>query len=735
MRVRYFYLLLIISWLVPLLSFSQDSWKTRYYYSTSSPSELNTNSLERLDSLFKHYYTTKEQSELKNYSRKEYREFVYRVNYFIENINSSGRVFYNNDISDYLNSLKDFLLSDMDEKDRVKVLLTNYPSFNAFTNDFGFIYINIATLTYVHSEEELLALLAHELSHFLLKHTHSFESYSKELAKKEFSKDEYEMIQMHTYSKSKEYEADVEAFKLLASKGIDLKKALRLYVKLKYHIDPCFAYQKQLPYFGIEDKFVRNHIKNCKQNHQFLYERINPFDTDSSFTHPEIDNRILRLDSFILVLDNYIVTYNANKVRFYDAQNEAKNLLVKSYIEYGWYYKALDLVLKLRNSDPDNKEYIIDFAKILTLITQSKYDASPYSQILNDEGNVYLDSAYLFFKEHVLSFNALEFNIISLFAIKEMRKKYDITYLDRSYKFLYDFLFRNNKQLFESVNSELNYKDPLSLKKSIIDPYDLHDPKKKSEVVLLEKEIEDEESIYIPTNTYSSFKKLLVYYISNFPIDTIESEFIESSRPDLDKFFDLLSSENGSTSFDSWETSIFKKPIHQKSTDFDVEAKSALVQTRSLYFKGKKRPEFKIIESLKVEKRIEMVLTSNNGYHWQYSNISSKSRTISDAYMHYCLVQWITDQILREGFSYSSVDEQIERFRNETGIRYLIVNLNLVQEKSFLSLKSYETLSYNIYFDLETGGIAYISIIGSKHRPNKALLGQLLYLSEYYKNK
>ena len=105
----------------------------QFYSSLESHKSLEISSSDRIDSLYQLY--------LKEHNINEdngaYEEFIYDYNFFLEKLNKSGKVFSGDELSVYLNRLKDEILVDHPKKDLIQVYLTNFDQLNAFTNDFG----------------------------------------------------------------------------------------------------------------------------------------------------------------------------------------------------------------------------------------------------------------------------------------------------------------------------------------------------------------------------------------------------------------------------------------------------------------------------------------------------------------------------------------------------------------------------------------------------------------------
>jgi hypothetical protein len=164
--------------------FAQELNLSQFYSSSHPHSSLSTSSKDRLDSLYTAY--------LKEHHIEEdngtYEDFIYDYNFFLEKLNKSGKVFSGDELTVYLNGLKDELLASHPKKESIKVYTTNFDQLNAFTNDFGNVYVNVATIAKMDSEMKLRVILAHEIAHVLMRHSYEMASLDNRFSKENIEK-------------------------------------------------------------------------------------------------------------------------------------------------------------------------------------------------------------------------------------------------------------------------------------------------------------------------------------------------------------------------------------------------------------------------------------------------------------------------------------------------------------------------------------------------------------------
>ena len=713
--------------LLPCSLFAQSELES-FYQSSYLPPELNERSADRLEQLFQHY---EEKSDLRNsLSSKNYERFVYRSNYFIEKLNRSGSVFYNDTITNYLNGLKDFLLEGNPLKDEVKIYLTKQSSFNAFASDFGKVYVNVTVLARLRNEEELLALLAHEIAHIALQHTHEFEEFKRTVKKDQWkTKEDFLVLQRHKFSRSQEAEADQYGFDLLRKRGVNLEKAARLLDHLEFDLDPIHSGDWDPSLFAGDHPSVMAFWNLASGNIQDLHKSIVP-KGDSLSTHPSAAKRKDSVSNLLAEGDKNL-NASRNQTTFNYLKPLATKLMLNSYLISERYVEGLQEVMQLRKKDPDDPFLIKTQAKLLTLFCQERYENSPFNQFLNRSGASYSDTAFMRRKEVIYSLNSLELNLLSLISVQRLRKQYDIPYLDRTYFYLLTFLYKNNDFLFMAENGKLFFREKSYLHKGNvrIDIPEISVGLNEDEKETYDRMI-DYGMVYIEPGTVKRSLLFLKHYVETYPLDDADRAHIKTYKAKRDGYDNTLTiNQFGISVLPTSALKRFYRGKFKKSRVFDVNGPTAIVQSSNLFLTRFARGYFtNHKKSLDLERRIMALVDTIPQFHTNYSNLNLNELSVSDINRHYVFNQWIRERFRLDDMIYSRVDEEMQEIKKELDLKYLIYNVNVASRGHGLSLGNFAALSYVIYFDLENEGVAYVSSIASRQRPNDQMFKQLLYL-------
>ena len=103
--------------------------------------------------------------------RKTKLRFLAQSNFIIDQILLSGRILFNDPVSDYINKVADTLLADNPVlRSQLSFYVSKSPSVNAFSTDKGIIIVNLGLIAQLENEAQLAYVLAHEIVHFAKKH-------------------------------------------------------------------------------------------------------------------------------------------------------------------------------------------------------------------------------------------------------------------------------------------------------------------------------------------------------------------------------------------------------------------------------------------------------------------------------------------------------------------------------------------------------------------------------------
>lgn len=146
-------------------------------------------------------------------------EFVLSSNFIIDEMMHSGKVLFNDPVSQYVNQIADTLLRDFPElRSQLEFYVVKSPAVNAFTCHQGIVFVNIGLIAKLENEAQLAFVLAHEIQHYKEKHT--IDQYV-EVKKIQKGKGDYaglsfdeRILESSKYSKQNETDADIEGLKL-----------------------------------------------------------------------------------------------------------------------------------------------------------------------------------------------------------------------------------------------------------------------------------------------------------------------------------------------------------------------------------------------------------------------------------------------------------------------------------------------------------------------------------------
>lgn len=97
--------------------------------------------------------------------------FLEGINYYVDEILHSGLVVYGDDVTKYINGIADKLLANETElRGELRFYTLKSNESNAFSTDQGIIFVTTGLISQLVSEAQLAFVLAHEISHYTLKH-------------------------------------------------------------------------------------------------------------------------------------------------------------------------------------------------------------------------------------------------------------------------------------------------------------------------------------------------------------------------------------------------------------------------------------------------------------------------------------------------------------------------------------------------------------------------------------
>lgn len=226
--------------------------------------------------------------------RKAKEAFYEESYYYINQLLLSGKVLFNDPVSEYVSKVGGYLLRDHPElQAKIRFYAVRSPAVNAFATNNGLILVNMGLLAQVEDEAQLAFILAHEISHFRKEHPLDIFLNARELQKgsgRIFGSRSFEdvILAKNNYSKEKEQEADLLGLELFRGSEYDLSSTLTAFEVLKYSHLPFgnLPFDKsffETQHLKLPDEYFLDSLKAISENYD-------DFDTEKS-THPSPDAR------------------------------------------------------------------------------------------------------------------------------------------------------------------------------------------------------------------------------------------------------------------------------------------------------------------------------------------------------------------------------------------------------------------------------------------------------------
>ncbi|MCJ8290721.1 MAG: M48 family metalloprotease [Crocinitomicaceae bacterium] len=719
---------------LPISVFAQNNELDQFYNSNYEPSELNTDFTSRFDSIYNAYLSKKNITQDKSGVLKD---FVLNYNYFLDKLNKSGEIFYNNEISIYLNELKDTLLYNHPLKNDIKVYLTNFSELNAFTNDFGNIYVNVGLIAKMNSVDELLTVLAHEISHVLLEHSYKQENRNIDLENgREISEvDEIDVFESHKFSRGQELEADSLAIELLQNNGFNLSAFESSFELLRHSKNPIYTGSPDLNllFFGDYESItyfdgIQDVVNLYDLNFELDSAELSAITDTLLMTHPTIDQRIKNIKTLVdstLVYESFKSQNDFNLIKLL-----ASKVYLKKLSDERNYIEGIYLAVKLRELYPNDNFLTKTQLKLMLLLTQSKYKPRYSNQILNEFGNECNSEDYLKFRWAMLQIPALEMNILTIQSIKKSTST--DPYLKRLDMFANQFLYKNNRYLFITTSTGISVKPDLNMEQGRV--LDLSEYYTTVEVKQYNK---NKKIGYQYVHQVLPSDNLVTTFLSEH-FDAISfSEQVSQYKLRRNDFGKGLTLDQFALTIDPKDfTKISPKGNFVSSISYSDSAQVVLAQshTYSVIF-DKKSAKMDILETAESNELISRIMKEENIYDaFQTNQVNSKSNlTVKENYRHYVLNQYINDCWNLSDLTYSSVDEEIQKITTEQKLDYASYNLNFIfhnrtKNKNF-------SVHYNLFFDLRNMGVVYFSKIPSRSRPSDLILRRIFKASKQGRKK
>ena len=307
---------------------------------------------------------TKYERDVKKIERKNKRSiqkaedrFYEESNYLIDDLLLSGKVYFDDSITRYVNRIVDVLLKDDEElRKDIRVYTVKSTSINAFTTDDGIIFLNWGLIAKAKNEAQIAYVLAHEISHFQKEHIiDNFRESAKMnqgvgVYKK--SSNVERMTASSNYSKDLEFIADTAGLRTYLTTDYDLNACISLFDVLALSDAPFADEDFDYNIFQVDSTFrVKSDIVGNIQ-----YEEIEPDGNENSETHPGLGDRKARVEKAIEGMSNEGKSeFLVSKLKFEAVQNMIMHELPKMKLYEKDYPMAIYLSSLLLKNDTLNR--------------------------------------------------------------------------------------------------------------------------------------------------------------------------------------------------------------------------------------------------------------------------------------------------------------------------------------------------------------------------------------------
>lgn len=413
------------------------------------------------------------------------KKFFESTRYAIDELLLSGQILFNEELSNYLNKVAKYTLRGEKELlSELRFYVLKSTEVNAYSTDQGIIFFTTGLLAQLENEAQLAYIIAHEASHFILKHVREGYVEGKEIrsgtGKYERTDNKSVISQLSTYQKENELAAD--------------RKGIEIYLKTEYAIDEIFTSFEMLLYSYLpfnELKFDTNFFNTeyFKIPSVYFPDTSNTISLDEDYddsdhSHPNIQTRID--EAFEVLGDDKSqgnLKYKISEPDFIRIRHLARFEGLNLLLAQREYVKTLYNIFLLKKEFPNNR--FIDLCTVKALYGLAKYkNANRYNEVTEKPKNIEGESFILHF-----FFNKIKQEALNVLAY---RFAYDMSFKYRADKTFALYEKEMKKEL--AINSDIKLNDlkdvsfnsySIEIKDSIM--FDIDDSIAKIEISTLSK--------------------------------------------------------------------------------------------------------------------------------------------------------------------------------------------------------------------------------------------------------
>lgn len=225
--------------------------------------------------------------------RKTLLDYYLISNFNIDKLLRSGYITFNDELSNYVGKVADYLLrEDPELRKSLRFYILKSPEVNAYATDPGIIFISVGLIAQIQNEAQLAFILSHEIAHYKNKHMvnsyiHSTEVKSGKGDYKGISRD-LKISALFEYSKENELDADKEGFtKIYRNSDYSLDEVKGIFDVMLYSYLPIDEIDFNKSFLESEYLFFPDEYTDAEE---VPISAAEDYD-DSKSTHPNIKKR------------------------------------------------------------------------------------------------------------------------------------------------------------------------------------------------------------------------------------------------------------------------------------------------------------------------------------------------------------------------------------------------------------------------------------------------------------
>lgn len=270
------------------------------------PSILNQSSSSKAKEATRNIKNTK----AKRSEKKTEIDHAVESSFFEDQLLTSGQILYGDPMSEFVNQVADELLADKKQlRDELQFFVMKSHVPNAYTTHNGIVVVTIGLLARLENESQLAVILAHEIQHYVLKH--SLQQYkevkqtiSESRSRRNGSDVESKIKHLYRFSKDQELEADKMGYELIKNSKYDLSEGIYVFEMLKFSDFPFLETTMKIesfetPYYKYPNHIVEGIAKKLKdavaEDEKTDKEELD----EETSTHPSLDKRINILKNLV----------------------------------------------------------------------------------------------------------------------------------------------------------------------------------------------------------------------------------------------------------------------------------------------------------------------------------------------------------------------------------------------------------------------------------------------------